>query len=114
MFAPVYVQHRGARVLRIDYSELSREKLVEAAAHIRRIVTAEPPRSVRTLTLLNTLLTADAAEALKEAAVANAMHIRASAVVGTAFWRSLAAQVPGREMRLFDDEASALDWLAAQ
>ncbi|GEJ55937.1 hypothetical protein [Anaeromyxobacter diazotrophicus] len=117
MFAPTFVQHRGARILRIDLSALEPRDLIVAADQVRRIVTAEPPRSVRALTLLYARLTGEAAAALKACAQANTPHIRASAMVGSSFWRVIAADVQARgreELALFDDEASALDWLAAQ
>ena len=117
MFEPRFVRHGGERILRIDLSDLDPGALIVAADQVRRVVTAEPLRSVRTLTLLYTRLTADAAAALKACALANKPHIRASAMVGSSFWRVIAADVQahGREdLTMFDDEASALDWLAAQ
>jgi len=80
-------------------------------------VTAEPPRSVRTLTILFTRLTADSAVALKECALAIEPHIRASALVGPSFWRALGAVLQARdreEIMMSDDEAAALDWLASR
>jgi hypothetical protein len=117
MFAPEFIQHRGERILRLDYSALASADLVVAADQVRRLVTAEPLKSVRALTILYSRLTADAAAALKHAALANAPHIRASAMVGSIFWKVMAADVQahGREeLQLFDDEASALDWLASR
>ncbi len=80
-------------------------------------MTAEPLRSVRVLTILYTRLTADAAAALKQCALANEPHVSATALVGSSIWRALGAvvQVRGREELLMsDDEASALDWLASR
>ena len=116
-FVPKFIEHRGQRILRIDYSALSPADLVVATDQVRRVVTAQPPRSVRTLTIIYALLTADAAAALKACALANAPHIRASAMVGSSFWRVVAAdiQAHGREeLAMFDDQLSALDWLAEQ
>jgi hypothetical protein len=61
------------------------------------------------------MLTAPAAAVLRDCAIANAPHIRASAVVGSAFWRAIAADVQARgreELRVFEREAEALDYLA--
>lgn len=116
-FAPTFVEHRGERILRIDFSDLEARDLVVAADQVRRIVTAEPLRSVRVLTILYTRLTADAAAALKQCALANEPHVRATALVGSSIWRALGAVVQARgreELLMSDDEASALDWLASR
>jgi hypothetical protein len=117
VFSPMFIQHRGERILRIDFSKLEAKDLAIAADQVRRIVTAEPPRSVRTLTILFTRLTADSAVALKEYALATEPHIRARALVGPSFWRALGAvlQARGREeIMMSEDEAAALDWLASR
>ncbi len=84
---------------------------------MQRVVTAEPARSVRILTILYSRVTADAAAALRQCALASAPRFRASAMVGSSFRRLIAedAQAHGRpDLMIFDDEASALDWLASQ
>ena len=61
------------------------------------------------------LLTPGAAAALKRLALSNRPYVRASAVIGTSFWKVIVTdlQAHGREdVMLFDDEASALDWLS--
>jgi len=111
------MEHRGERILRVDYSSVAPADLVVAADQVRRIVTREPMRSVRTLTILHLPATAEAVSVLKECARANTPHVRASAVVGSNFWTLILSdpQMRGREdLQLFDDEASALDWLASQ
>jgi hypothetical protein len=115
-FAPTFIHHRGERILRIDFSKLEARDLAVAADQVRRVVTAEPPRSVRALTILFTRLTAEAAVALKECALATEPHVRSSALVGSSFWRALGAVVQGRgreERMMCEDEAAALDWLAS-
>ena len=110
------MEHRGARILRLEFADLSSQELVAAADQVRRVVAAEPLRSVRALTLLNSHVTAEGAAALKRCALANRPYILASALVATSFWRVMAADLHarGREDLMFlDDEASALDWLAS-
>src|ERR1700694_934826 len=117
MFEPRFIDHRAQRILRLQFTDLSSRELVAAVGEVRRIVTAEPPRSVRILTILNSQLTAEGAHALKQSAPTNPPCVRAGAAVTTSFWKVIAAdiQVHGREdLTLFDDEASALDWLASQ
>lgn len=117
MFEPRFIEHRGQRILRLQFTDLSSHELVAAVDEVRRIVTAEPPRSVRILTILNSKLTAEGANALKQSALTNRPYVLAGAAVTTSFWKVIAAdiQVHGREdLTLFDDEASALDWLASR
>jgi hypothetical protein len=116
VFDPTFIEHRGARILRIDFSRLTTAEIVTGCDFVRRLVAAEPPRSVRALTILHARLTAEAIEAVKLCAAADAPYIRASAMVGSAFWRAVAADVQARwreELRTFEDEAAALQWLAS-
>jgi hypothetical protein len=117
VFAPTFIHHRGQRILRLDFSHLEPAWLVVAAGHVRRMVTAEPLGSVRTLTVIFADLTSNSAAAIKHCALADKPHIRASAMVGSDAWRRVAADVRahGREeLTIFENEVSALDWLARQ
>ena len=116
MFEPRFIEHRGVRILRLEYSNLSPAELATAADQVRRVVAAEPLRSVRILTIIHSKLSAPGADALKRAALANRPYVRAGAVVASSFWNVIVTdlQAHGREdMQLFGDEASALDWLAS-
>jgi len=116
VFEPKLIQHRGALILRVDFSGLSTPEIVAACEVVQRTVAAEPPHSLRVLTVLYTRLSAEAVEAVKRCAVADTPHIKASAMVGSPFWRAVAADVQARwrqELRTFDDEPAALEWLAS-
>ncbi|HYS82060.1 MAG TPA: hypothetical protein VEM76_15225 [Anaeromyxobacteraceae bacterium] len=115
MFEPRFIEHRGVRILRLEYADLSPAELVAAADQVRQLVATQPPRSVRTLTILKSKLTNEGAEALKRAALANRPYIIAGAVVAGSFWRVIAADLRARgreDLTTFDDEASALEWLS--
>ena len=117
MFEPKLIQHRGQEILRLDFSALSHAELLAAFESAGRLIRSRPPSSLRILTVLQARFNAESAEALKQYGVANRPHVRASAVVGTSFWRVVVTslQVQGRDdLTLFDDEASALDWLASR
>lgn len=117
MFTPTFIEHRGCRILRLDYSQLTGSELAAAAMEVRRLVASAPAGTLRILTLLRTTpLTAGNAAVLKDAARANAPYVRAGAVVGTAFWNVMVAdlQAHGRpDVIAFEHEADALDWLAS-
>ncbi len=115
MFTPTFIQHRGRRILHLDFTGLSLPELKAAFVEAHRVAWAEPAGTVRILTTLRSPLTPEAAEALKEYGLANRGRIRASAVVGDSFWMVVVAflKANGRDdLVLFDDDASALDWLA--
>jgi len=117
MFEPVFITHGGKRILRADYSGVDRRDLLEAFGATGRVVTAEPPRSVRVLSILRADLNADAVAALKRLSASNAPHVLAVAVVGTSFWNMAVVniQAQGRtDIRLFEGEQEALDWLASR
>ena len=44
MFEPKFIEHRGVRILRLEYSKLSSAELAAAADQVRRVVAAEPLR----------------------------------------------------------------------
>ncbi len=116
MFEHRFIEHHGARILRLEFSHLSSHEMVAAADQIRRVISAEPPHSLRTLTILSSKLTAEGADVLKRGALENGPHVLAGAIVATSFWKVIAIDVQAHsreDLRLFDDESSALDWLAS-
>ena len=117
MFEPTFVEHRGARILHLDFTGLALPELIVAFDRSHHLILTERSGSLRVFTTLNSPVTTASAEALKQYGLSNRGLIRASAVVGASFWKVIAAdiQVHGREdLTLFDDEASALGWLASQ
>jgi len=117
MFEPVFIAHGGKRILKADYSGVERGELFEAFSATGRVVTAAPPRSVRVLSILRGDLNAEVVAALKRLSASNAPHVLAVAVVGTSFWNLAVVniQAQGRtDIRLFEDEREALDWLASR
>jgi hypothetical protein len=117
VFASAFIAHRGRRILRLDFDGLSEPELLAAFGKVREIVRAEPHRSLLILTRHNSQLTPATAAALKDLTLGNKPHVKASAVCGSSFWKVILVDVQahGRDdLVLFDDEASALDWLAKQ
>jgi hypothetical protein len=116
-FAPTFEEHRGHRILRLDFRHLAHEELLAAFVRAGEVIRAAPPRSLRILTLLGSRFNEQSAEAFKAYALANKPHVLASAAVGTAFWNVLVAslKLKGRsDVMVFEDEAAALDWLASR
>jgi hypothetical protein len=88
MFEPEFVQHRGARILRLEFTGLTLQELVAAFDQAQRAIAGEPVGSLRILSILRSHLTRDTADAFKRYGLANRrLAIRASAVVGSSFWK---------------------------
>jgi len=117
VFAPVFIDHKGHRILRLDYSGLSPDQLVGAMREAMRVVALQPPGSVRLLTIANALLDERSAEAIRRYARHNKPYVRASALVGPSPFQKvllLSIKVQGRpELEAFDDEEKAKDWLVS-
>ncbi len=118
MFTPVFVDHKGCRILRVDFSGLSVEQLVDATKDAMRAIAAEPLGSVRILTIANGQLDAHSAEAIRRYAAHNKPYVRASAVVGASGFQKILVVsikvVQGRAaLQTFESEEQAKDWLAS-
>jgi hypothetical protein len=112
------VEHRGARILSIDYSGITApERLRDAVEAVGRFVRRQPEDSVLCLFDLSGVpYSVEAVLVLREAAILNARWVRARAVVGLSPMAGMSCNVityvSGRPMECFDSEAAARDWLA--
>jgi hemerythrin len=116
-FAPVFIQHRGISVLRLDYTKVLPGEFSEAFRKAAQVISSQPPCSIRVLTLFESRFDGTVAEAFKSYVSGNRPFIRASAVVATSFWNVIvtSARLHARpDLTLFSDESAALDWLVAR
>ena len=115
-----FVEHRGKRILLLDYSGMREPQ--EAIAEIRHsmsVVAQQPPRSLRVLTnVRDARYNTAVLQALKELAAHNEPFVKASAIVGMSGLHRIAYQAvllfSRRKIHAFDSEPEALDWLVAQ
>ena len=112
------ITHKGVSILFTDYTGFSAwddwRALIEAE---RKIMPLEPIGSVRAVAVFtDSRFTTEVFEAIKQLAVANRPHMRASALVGlsalqkTAFLKAI-ERTSDRTFGLFDTLDEALDWL---
>jgi len=116
-FYPSYTFYRGKRILRLDFTGLTHRELFGAFDLAGRTIRAEPLNSLRILTVLESSIASDTAEAFKAYALKNRPHVYASAIVGTSFWKVIVTDLfaRGREdLVLFESETEALDWLSSR
>ena len=115
-----FIEHRGHRILLLDYSGVQRgDEAVAAIQQSMEVVRTQPPGSLRVMTVVRDARYNTAVlQALKELAAHNAPYVKASAVVGMGGLHRIAYQAvilfSRRKIQTFDTEAQALDWLVQQ
>ena len=115
-----FVDHRGKRILLLDFSRVRDPAETLAAIGVaRQVVRRHPPRSLLVLTSTREgRYNAAVIQALKELASHNEPYVRASAVAGMSGLHRVAFQAiltfSKRKIQVFDLEEDAMDWLAAQ
>jgi hypothetical protein len=114
-----FVDHKGKRILLIDFTQLGSDAYTPLVERIRTLVFKEPKSSV--LSLIDAsgmLIDIKAVQALKNLANDDKPYVRASAVVGVAGPLGLlmdgVEKFSGRAFRRFDSREQAMDWLARQ
>lgn len=115
-----FLDHRGQRVLLIDYSGLSDESEFLALIERRKeIVETEPPERLLTLTdVTNAHCTRNVLAAMKVAAVLDSPHLKRAAIVGTdsVFPHGTSESITSftaRRWTPFQTREEALDWLVS-
>ena len=115
-----FVDHKGKRILLLDYSGMTSPD--EEVAEIRRgieLVASQPRNSLLVLTdVTDARYNTTVLQALKELAAHNAPFVKASAVVGIAGLRRIAYQAvivfSKRNIKTFDTPDAAREWLVTQ
>ena len=115
-----FIDHRGKQVLVLDYCGVrDPDEAVREIRHSMEVVASQPPGSLLVMTLVrDARYNAAVLQAMKELATHNAPYVRASAVVGMGGLHRIAYQAvilfSKRNIKTFDDDTEALDWLATQ
>jgi hypothetical protein len=111
-----FIEHRGQRILVVDFSNCPAQKVEEIARTVPDYATAQPLNSVLVLTdFAGATFSQDALRALKETAVFDKPFIKRSALLGTqSFPRDFYEEITSfsrRDLRIFDTREEALSWL---
>jgi hypothetical protein len=115
-----FFEHDGHRILRFDFARIAAgEEALAAIAEAKASVSGQAPGSLLVLTdVTGSRFDATILAAIRDLMQTNAPYIRASAVVGLSGLQrvvySSLVRLTRRNVRAFDDEAAALDWLASQ
>jgi len=115
-----FMEHRGTRILFIDFSELqAAEDILREMDVAREIIRAQPPGSVRVLTdVTRARYTPPVMDAMKEFTAGNKPYVRHSAVAGMervhrVLYRAVLL-FSRRSIEIFETLDEARDWLAKQ
>ena len=117
-----FIDHRGRRLLMLDYTELGTDmdQLRAEIARSKEVIAGEPPGSVLTLTdVRGSKITPGAVKAMQELVQFNAPYVKWSAVVVgltgvylTAF-RAIQALSRRKNLKAFNDPNEAKEWLVS-
>ena len=118
-----FIEHRGKRILALDYRGLGADidELRNEMLKSKAMIEGEPPGSVLIMTdVRESRITPTAVKMLQELVKHNAPYVKWSAVVVgltgvylTAF-RATQALSRRKNMKSFNDDAEARDWLVSQ
>lgn len=115
-----FIEHRGKRVLLLDYTDLTDEKEMLAMIEERkRVIAAQPRNSVLLLVdVTGARFTRNALSRVKEAAALDRPHVRRTVLVGSHTLPptvvSAVASFAAQNYPKFETRAEGLDWLVAQ
>lgn len=111
-----FITHQGKQILFIDVTNCAAEEVIEQLTEVQRIVTAQPPKSVLTLSdLTGAQFSRSTITRMKEVAVFDRPYVKRAAFVGAqclpkVFYEALKT-FSQREFRKFKTRADAMDWL---
>jgi hypothetical protein len=115
-----FIEHRGQRILFIDFSGLqAADDILREMGVARDIIRSQPPSSVRVLTdVSGARYTPPVMDAMKEFTSGNKPYVRHSAVAGMervhrVLYRAVLL-FSRRSIEIFDTTDQARDWLARQ
>lgn len=110
------VKHNGKEIVHINLAECPTEEVPATLIAAHEIIKKYPPKNALVFTdVTNATYTREIASAMKDFTRDNTPYIKASAVKGAEGIRLVLLQTVAlmtrREMKTFDDEIKAKDWL---
>jgi hypothetical protein len=113
------VEYKGKRILSIDFTGCEMEEIVAVVQEGKKLIAAEPPNSVLTLTIVTGARTNSAVtRVMKEFTLHNKPYVKAGAVVGLDGLKSVifdaVMKFSGRNLTAHEDIEKAKEWLIGQ
>ncbi len=115
----MFIRHKQKEILSINFSEATYEEFVVEIKKARDIIAQQPPNSIRVLTNLKQIrVNKDMIKTFKEYIDLNKPFVLACALFGVSAQTKVLFQtviaLSHRDIRIFDTEEQAKDWLAEQ
>lgn len=115
----MFIRHKQKEILQLDFSECSYEELVALVTKARDIISQQTPNSLLVLTnVADIRVNKDVVKTLREYLELNKPFIKASAVTGvnsqTQVLFNTIITLARRDIKLFDNEEAAKNWLVEQ
>jgi len=114
-----FMCHDGKQILLIDFTNCCAEEVMKIAGEVQRIVTAQPRKSVLTLSdFTGAQFSRDVVTRIKEVAVFDKPYVKRAAMVGAdglpeVFYEALKI-FSRREFPRFKTREQAMDWLVRE
>lgn len=115
-----FTDHRGTRILLLDFAGIrDPDEAMREIQRCKEVVARQPPSSLLVMTMVRDgRYNAAVLQGMKDLAAHNAPYVKASAVVGMSGLHRVAYQAvilfSKRNIKVFDQEADALEWLVSQ
>ena len=113
-----WLTHKGQRVLLLDFSQRSSDRVEQLAREVQQVITAQPHASVLVLAdFTGATFTEQAARLIARAAAADRPHVARTAWVGTesfpAAWFDRIRDYSQRDIHCFATRDEALEFLTS-
>ena len=114
-----FITHQGTQILLVDLTDCNAEEVIELLTQVQRVVTAQPRKSVLTLSdLTGAQFSRAAVTRMKEVAVFDRPYVKRAAMVGAehfprVFYDALKI-FSQREFSRFKTREEAMDWLVEE
>jgi hypothetical protein len=110
-----WIEHKGARILYVNYSGLSEDEFIETIGEFEEELLKQTPGSLVTLTnMANVLFTDRARRKFKELAEQTQGISKGAAAIGVTGFKKALAVLIKRELYYADSLEEAKEWLAEQ
>ncbi len=114
-----FIEHKGKKILYIDFSNCSEEESLDVIEQGKKEVKSQPENSLLTLTNVNkTKYNSKVVGAFREFTKGNKPYVRAAAIIGLSKIKKMifkaVKEFSQRPLQEFSDEEKAKDWLVIQ
>lgn len=116
-----WIEHKGEKIFYQDFSELfyNYDAVKEELLEVQKTVVDQPKGSLLVLSnFTDTTIAGDLMSALNESSALTKDHVKKTAVLGvTGIKRRLAdmlTKLTGQQLKYFDDEFAAKEWLVKE